>query len=200
VAKSIRPGRRRWRWSPTASQCTVAIACPADITVTATGPAGAVVNYPAPTVIGNWRGRSMWRANPPSGSTFPDWIDGHDLHRKRTRWANSAHLQLQGHGWRKPKPGFFPNPLLPAAQRRLYQPAALSSALRQRHHHPRHQATSASSGASRRRLRVAHRFISFGSVVELEHSHGRRGDLPKKFSAAGQLHGARHGELAPETF
>jgi hypothetical protein len=48
----------------------VEITCPPDITVVATGAAGAVVNYPPPVAVGGC-GPLTVVCNPPSGSTFP---------------------------------------------------------------------------------------------------------------------------------
>jgi hypothetical protein len=46
------------------------VTCPSNITVWATSPAGAVVNYPAPTASGGCPPFTV-TASPPSGSTFP---------------------------------------------------------------------------------------------------------------------------------
>src|SRR5205814_4572622 len=69
-------------WSPSVSapaemvvrkQVTpLSISCPPDMTVAATGPGGAVVTYPPPTVSGGCNTPpSAPACNPPSGSTFP---------------------------------------------------------------------------------------------------------------------------------
>src|SRR5205814_6851861 len=69
-------------WSPSVSapaemvvrkQVTpFSISCPPDMTVAATGPGGAVVTYPPPTVSGGCNTPpSAPACNPPSGSTFP---------------------------------------------------------------------------------------------------------------------------------
>jgi hypothetical protein len=106
-------------WQPTisgpttmalAAPCSVTIVCPASITVTATGPAGAVVAYPAPTVTANCPPVTT-ACNPPSGFTFPIGTttvtcttgDGQ---------GNTATCNFKV-TVRRPKPGFFPNPILP---------------------------------------------------------------------------------------
>ena len=91
-------------------QCNLAILCPPGMTVTATTPAGAVVNYPPPTVAGNCGPISVV-CSPPSGSPFPIG----------TTIVNCTATDAQGNSAtctfpvrvRKPKPVFFPGNVLP---------------------------------------------------------------------------------------
>lgn len=64
------PADRSLRVQPSPPAAPVAIICPANMTVTATSAAGAVVNYPASLVSGGCIAPSLI-CNPPSGSNFP---------------------------------------------------------------------------------------------------------------------------------
>jgi hypothetical protein len=63
------PGTVQLKALPAVTPLTVT--CPPNITVTGSGPAGAIVNYPPPLISGGCQGALITSETPPSGSVFP---------------------------------------------------------------------------------------------------------------------------------
>jgi len=151
---------------PTPQQCSIAISCPADIVVNAASPAGAVVTYPAPTVVGSC-GPFNVACNPPSGSTFPIGATVTTCTASDSL-GNSASCSFKV-TVRATKPGFFPNPLLPPPNGvyitpQLYHQLYANGIIIRDIKHRRFVGSQPAPAPGEVQVH------QFGSVVELEHS------------------------------
>jgi len=105
---------------PATNNPPIALACPPDTTVLATGPAGAVVNYPLPTPGGGCPPVNV-NCTPPSGSTFPIGTTTATC-TASDACGQTAQCQFKVTVRRAPKPWWFPTPVLPPPQGEYISP------------------------------------------------------------------------------
>jgi PKD repeat protein len=123
-------------WSPTTSGPATLVlraavippltfTCPSDVWLLATSPAGAVINYPPPTVGGGCPLVTV-TCNPPSGSTFPVGTTTVNCTANDTCGQSArCSFQVTVRPYRQPPEIFFGSDLLPPSQGVFISPGQL---------------------------------------------------------------------------